>query len=169
VLAGRKVAAPPPTLDLAWVAVLAALAEPSLRSATGASRRTPVVVGGRSAGARVAARTAAGVGAAAVLLLAVPLVPPAARRTPDALAKARALRLPELAAPGAAGIPVVVAQGERDAFGSGAEVAADTGLDVVRVAEADHSFGVRRGGPDPMPRLVEAALRAVDLARAPGR
>ena len=165
VLAGRRVAAPPPTLDIAWVAVLAASAEPSLRRVIGASRRSPVVVGGRSAGARVAARTAAVVGATSVLLLAVPLVPPAARRTPDALASARALRLPELAAPGAAGIPVVVAQGERDPFGSASEVAADTGLEVVAVAEADHSFGVRRGGPDPLPRLVEAALRAVAVAR----
>ncbi len=163
VLAGRRVAAPPATLDLAWIAVLAALAEPALRTATGATRRTPVVVGGRSAGARVAARTAGTVGAASVLLLAVPLVPPASRRTPEALAKARAARLAELAAPAAAGIPVVVAQGERDPFGSAAEVADATGLDVVAVAEADHSFGVRRGDPDPLPVLVAAALRAVGV------
>jgi predicted alpha/beta-hydrolase family hydrolase len=164
VLTGRRVAAPPATLDIAWIAALASLAEPALRAATGATRRTPVVVGGRSAGARVAARTAATVGAASVLLLAVPLVPPAARRTPEALAKARALRLPELAAPAAARIPVVVAQGERDPFGSAAEVADATGLDVVAVAEADHSFGVSRGGPDPLPALVAAALRAVGVA-----
>ncbi len=163
VLAGRRVAAPPATLDLAWIAVLAALNEPALRTATGATRRTPVVVGGRSAGARVAARTAVAVGASSVLLLAVPLVPPAARRTPEALAKARAVRLPELAAPAAGSIPVVVAQGERDAFGSAADVADATGLDVVAIAEADHSFGVRRGGPDPLPALVAAALRAVGV------
>lgn len=165
VLAGRRVAAPPATLDVAWIAVLSALGETEMRDATGATRRTPVVVGGRSAGARVAARTAAAVGASAVLLLAVPLVPPAARRTPAALDKARALRLPELAAPAAAGIPVVVAQGERDPFGSADEVAESTGLEVLGVAEADHSFGVRRGGPDPLPVLIEAALRAVEAAR----
>jgi predicted alpha/beta-hydrolase family hydrolase len=168
VLAGRRVAAPPPTLDVAWVAVLAALSEQALRAATGATRRTPLVVGGRSAGARVAARTAAVVGADAVLLLAVPLVPPAARRTPEALDKARALRLPELLAPGVAGIPVVIAQGGRDPFGSALEVAESSGLEVVAVAEADHSFGVRRGGPDPMPALVAAALRSVAAARDRG-
>jgi predicted alpha/beta-hydrolase family hydrolase len=165
VLAGRRVAAPPPTLDVAWVAVLAALREPPLRAATGATRKTPLVVGGRSAGARVAARTAAAVSADSELLLAVPLIPPAARRTPEAFDKARALRLPELLAPGAADIPVVVAQGARDPFGSALEVAEPSGLDVVTVAEADHSFGVRRGGPDPLPTLLAAALRSVEAAR----
>ena len=46
-VAGRKVAAPPPTLDRAWLAVLEQL-----------SVDGPLLVGGRSAGARVACRTA---------------------------------------------------------------------------------------------------------------
>jgi uncharacterized protein len=165
VLAGRRVAAPPTTLDTAWRAVLAALAEQPLATATRASRRTPLVVGGRSAGARVAARTAADVGAAAVLLLAVPLVPPAARAAADTRDKALATRLAELQAPGDAGIPAVVAQGERDTFGSAAEVAEVSGLRVVTVPGGDHSFVVRRADPDPAAALLQAALAAVALAR----
>ena len=64
-VAGRKVAGPPATLDRAWLAVLEALAVAG-----------PLVVGGRSAGARVACRTAAQVGAAGCLALAFPLHPP---------------------------------------------------------------------------------------------
>ena len=55
-VAGRKVAGPPATLDRAWLAVLAAL------DVTG-----PLVVGGRSAGARVAYRTEVQVGAVGYL------------------------------------------------------------------------------------------------------
>ena len=52
VLAGRKVAAAPAQLDLAWVAALR-----HARRAAGVTRAAPLVVGGRSAGARVACRT----------------------------------------------------------------------------------------------------------------
>ena len=93
VVAGRKVAAPPPALDRGWLAALAALAV-----------QGPLLVGGRSAGARVACRTAEAVGAAGVLALAFPLHPPADRPS----------RLPELDLPAAAGIPVLVLQGIRD-------------------------------------------------------
>ena len=65
-VAGRRIAPRPATLDAAWVEVLA-----SFRPAG------PLVVGGRSAGARVACRTAGRVGAAGVLALAFPLHPPA--------------------------------------------------------------------------------------------
>jgi predicted alpha/beta-hydrolase family hydrolase len=187
VLAGRRVAAPPATVDVAWLAVLAALRGDPLRAATGAHRRTPVVVGGRSAGARVACRTAVGSGADAVLLLAHPLLPPAARREGAARERALGVRRSELALPLAAGIPVVAAQGERDAFGSPAELAAALGcpererdapggghrttagppsVDVLAVPAADHSLRAARGGPDPAPVLLEAALLAV--ARAGG-
>jgi predicted alpha/beta-hydrolase family hydrolase len=162
VLAGRKVAAPPPTLDTAWVPAVAAA-----REAAGAGRRTPLVVGGRSAGARVACRTAQDVGAAAVLLLAVPLLPPAARGSADKRAAALATRVGELALPSAAGVRVLAAQGTRDAFGSAAELAEATAglLEVVEVADADHSLRTRAAGPDPRPVLLAAALRAVALAR----
>lgn len=169
VLAGRRVAAAPATLDVAWVAVLA-----GVRSAAGASARVPLVVGGRSAGARVACRTAADVGAAAVLALAFPLVPPAARNDADKHAVALGRRRPELSVPLEAGLPLVVAQGEADAFGTAAEltevlaglvVRGGAAGEVVPVPGADHGLGVRRGGPDPAPVLAAAALRAVELAR----
>ncbi|MBS1871468.1 MAG: hypothetical protein JSS99_17595 [Actinobacteria bacterium] len=70
--------APARQLDAAWVAVLAALRGRELR-------RLPLLVGGRSSGARVACRTAAEVRAVGVLCLAFPQgerdrfgIPPAA-------------------------------------------------------------------------------------------
>ena len=162
VLAGRKVAAPPPTLDAAWVPAVAAA-----RDVVGAGRRTPLVVGGRSAGARVACRTAAETRASAVLLLAVPLLPPAERADAGKRHAALATRLGELALPSVAGIPVVAAQGSRDAFGGAAELgdAAHGLLEVVEVPDADHGLRTRAAGPDPRPVLLVAALRAVALAR----
>jgi predicted alpha/beta-hydrolase family hydrolase len=160
VLAGRKVAAPPAQLDLAWTAALA-----GVRRAAGVTRAVPLVVGGRSAGARVACRTAVEVGASGVLLLAFPLLPPAARSDRAKRATALAARSAELGVPLAAGVPVVVAQGERDAFGTAREMArAAPPAYVVRVAKADHSLQVARGGPDPAPALLAAALTAVERA-----
>ena len=169
VLAGRRVAAAPATLDVGWVAALE-----HVRAAAGASARVPLVVGGRSAGARVACRTAGAVGAAAVLALAFPLVPPASRASADKHRAALDKRRPELAAPLGMGVPVVVAQGESDAFGAAreladvlAEVARGSGVvaETIAVPGADHSLVVRRGEPDPAGVLLAAALRAVDLAR----
>jgi hypothetical protein len=98
-VAGR--AAPPrtPTLDAAWTAVLAHLGSehPSL----------PVVVGGRSSGARVACRTVLATGAVGAVCLAFPLRPPG---RPDAPS-----RLGEL---DDAGVPVLVVQGDRDPYGT---------------------------------------------------
>ncbi|WP_323368749.1 alpha/beta family hydrolase, partial [Ornithinicoccus halotolerans] len=86
------------------------------------------VVGGRSAGARVACRTASDVGADGVLCLAFPLHPPG---------KPERSRAEELRRPLAAGLPVLVVQGERDAFGGPEEVAAATasaaGVDRLRL------------------------------------
>jgi predicted alpha/beta-hydrolase family hydrolase len=65
----------------------------------------PLIVGGRSLGARVACRTAGDVGAVAVLCLAFPLHPPG---------KPEKTRLPELEA---VRVPVLVVQGESDPFG----------------------------------------------------
>ncbi|HVB26441.1 MAG TPA: alpha/beta family hydrolase, partial [Mycobacteriales bacterium] len=71
-VAGRRAPAPAAQLDVAWIAVCA-----ELRSLPGFGAPVPLVVGGRSSGARVACRTAAASGAAAVLALAFPLHPPA--------------------------------------------------------------------------------------------
>jgi predicted alpha/beta-hydrolase family hydrolase len=101
-VAGRRAPAPARQLDAAWTAVIAHLVAGELRN-------LPLVVGGRSSGARVACRTAEATGAVAVLCLAFPLQPP--RR---AAAAAAASRLPEL---DAVTVPMLVVQGSRDPFG----------------------------------------------------
>ena len=99
-VAGRRSPAPPKQLDAAWTAVVTELRAGELAG-------TPLLVGGRSSGARVACRTAAATGAVGVLCLAFPLRPPG-RKTPAPS------RLPEL---DAVTVPLLVVQGERDPFG----------------------------------------------------
>jgi hypothetical protein len=125
-VAGRKVATPPAQLDLAWLAVLAALT-----SGRGGLPR-PWVVGGRSSGARVACRTAAAVGADAVLALSFPLHPPG-RPEKSRAGEARLVT--------DAGTRLAVIQGEKDPFGSPQEVRAalGTGAEVLAV-RGTHSF-----------------------------
>ncbi len=133
-VAGKKVASPPRTLDAAWGPVLAALT-------TGRGRLPgPVVVGGRSAGARVACRTAVEGGADAVLALSFPLVPPG--KGPERS------RADELLVPVRAGLPTHVVQGARDPFGSPDAVRAalaEGGVaqaeEMVTEAPGTHSFG----------------------------
>ena len=100
-VAGRRSPAPARQLDAAWTAAVAALRENALSDLA-------IIAGGRSAGARVACRTAAEVGARAVLCLAFPVHPPGKGDDP---AKSR---LPEL---DAVEVPVLVVQGESDPFG----------------------------------------------------
>jgi predicted alpha/beta-hydrolase family hydrolase len=68
-VAGKRIAPAPARLDVAWTAVLTALRDDGRLPG-------PLVLGGRSAGARVACRTAAGLRASGVLALAFPLHPP---------------------------------------------------------------------------------------------
>ena len=100
-VAGRRSPAPAHQLDTAWTSVLAQLREDVLSE-------LPVMCGGRSSGARVACRTAAEVGAAAVLCLAFPVHPPGRGDDPTKS------RLSEL---DAVTVPTLVVQGERDPFG----------------------------------------------------
>jgi uncharacterized protein len=137
-VAGRKSPAPAHQLDAAWTAVVERLQADELRD-------LPLVVGGRSAGARVACRTAETVGAVAVLCLAFPLRPP--RRSPPPASS----RLPEL---DAVPVPVLVVQGERDPFGIPPAGANRT---VVQVA-GDHSL---RTDLAAVAQAVEAWLREV--------
>ncbi|MFD9791845.1 alpha/beta family hydrolase [Streptomyces sp. NPDC059070] len=118
-VAGKKVAPAPKTLDAGWRAVWPALA------AEGA----PVVAGGRSAGARVACRTARELGAHAVLALSFPLHPPG---RPE---KSRAEELL------GAGVPTLVVQGGNDPFGKPAEFP-DGEHELVEVPFGDHGFAV---------------------------
>jgi uncharacterized protein len=101
-VAGRRSSPPARQLDAAWLAVVAQLKE------IGALAGAPLVVGGRSAGARVACRTAVASGASAVLCLAFPVHPPGRGEDPDKS------RLPEL---DAVELPVLVVQGDHDPFG----------------------------------------------------
>jgi predicted alpha/beta-hydrolase family hydrolase len=120
-VAGRRSPAPAKQLDAAWIAVVEQL-----------RGDMPLLVGGRSAGARVACRTAAETGAVAVLCLAFPVHPPG---------RPEKSRLDEL---DAVDVPVLVVQGERDPFGmppdgpnrTVAVVAGDHGLKADRAAIA---------------------------------
>ncbi len=127
-VAGRKVAVAPPRLDEAWLEVLEALrvAEELIG---------PVVVGGRSAGARVACRTASAVGAAGVLALAFPLHLPG---RPDR-SRAEELRIK---------LPLLVVQGENDPFGGPAEVRAALGRRRgTRLVAVPGDHGMKAGVP----------------------
>lgn len=145
-VAGRRSPAPAKRLDEAWTAVLEHLAGGDLGG-------LPLVVGGRSLGARVACRTAEATGAAAVLCLAFPLQPPASKGKPPSPS-----RLPELEA---VELPMLIVQGDRDRFGmppsaAGREVAVvpgDHGLkaDTGAVAAAVRSW---------LPEVVGEAARA---------
>jgi predicted alpha/beta-hydrolase family hydrolase len=137
-VAGKRAPVPAPRLDVAFTAV--ALAARSHIRAAGLGEPV-MVVGGRSSGARVACRTAAASGAAAVLALAFPLSPPrpAGRERPS--------RLPELLG---AGVPALVVQGERDVFGSAEQLrrelesppasAAAAQVIVTTAVAADHAL-----------------------------
>lgn len=150
-LAGRGVAAAPKQLDLAWLDALTWLDSPK----AGVLRRgrgRPLVVGGRSAGARVACRTAIAVNASACLALAFPTHPPG---------RPERSRLDELAD---AGVPTLVIAGTRDSFGGPASI--PEGLANVTVAAipgADHGFKVTRSTgltPRDVGDLVGAAFLA---------
>ncbi|MEE1927663.1 alpha/beta family hydrolase [Streptomyces sp. TRM 70351] len=133
-VAGKKVAPAPRTLDAAWRALWPELAAGGV----------PVLAGGRSAGARVACRTAAELGAAGVVALSFPLHPPG---RPE---RSRAAELTE------AGVPTLVVQGGADPFGRPAEFPGlPAGGALVEVPHADHGFAVPR----------RAGLTEADVAR----
>lgn len=118
-VAGRRMAVAPPKLDEAATAMLAALtAQPH-------ALPRPWVLGGRSAGARVAARLS--VQAQAVCLIAFPLQPPAPHPPLTKTGRVRVMppsRVEELMAPLRAGLPTLVVQGERDTFASPEKIVA---------------------------------------------
>jgi hypothetical protein len=136
-VAGRRVATPPASLDAGLTA-----AANRLRT------RTPLVVGGRSAGARSAARCARSLGAVGCLALSFPLHPPG---------KPERTRLDELRG---AGVPTLVIQGERDPMGRPEEFPQD--LDLCTIPAADHSLKVPARGPlsqdEAMGIVVETTL-----------
>jgi hypothetical protein len=144
-VAGRRSPAPARQLDAAWTAVVDQLLAGELGG-------LPLVVGGRSLGARVACRTADATGAVAVLCLAFPLQPP--RRSAAAAPQSR---LPEL---DGVTVPTLVVQGARDPFGIPPATARRT---VVQVP-GDHSLrtdlqAVAAAVQSWLPRVVGQAPR----------
>lgn len=136
-VAGKKIAPAPATLDAALLAAVNVIRV-----------RTPLVIGGRSAGARSAARSARHLGASGCLALAFPLHPPG---------RPEKSRIDEL---DGVGLPTMVIQGERDPFGRPEEFPAHHDLAVV--PGADHSFRVPRRGDvsadEALAIIVEATL-----------
>jgi uncharacterized protein len=136
-VAGRKIAASTRILDEAWLTVVNTLRP-----------QTPLVVGGRSAGARVACRTAKHLGASGCLAMAFPLAPP---NNPHKS------RIDELTA---AGVPTLVVQGDRDSFG--APEAFPATVDLAVIPGADHGFATLKRADlsqdEALSVLVEAVL-----------
>jgi predicted alpha/beta-hydrolase family hydrolase len=118
-VAGRRSPPAPAKQDEAWLAAIA-----TLRRRRGLGT-LPLVVGGRSNGARVACRTAVASGAVGVVALAFPLHPPG---------RPENSRLAEL---DGAGVPVLVVQGDRDPFGM---PPAGPDREVLVIGGADHSL-----------------------------
>ena len=154
-VAGQRVAVRPPLLDQAFLAVC-----------DRQRPRTPLVVGGRSAGARVACRTGRQVGAVGVLALAYPLHPPG---RPDRSRADELLR---------AGLPTLVVQGGRDPFGTPGELRPlrTPTRRLVVVPGADHGFSVRAadGGAAAAREAMDAVCGVVgdwvlELAAVPVR
>jgi uncharacterized protein len=141
-VAGRRAPAPAHQLDASWIAVVERLRAGELHG-------LPLVVGGRSLGARVACRTVEATGAVGVLCLAFPLQPP--RRSG---AQAAQSRLPELEA---VTVPTLVVQGSRDPFG----IPPPGGRRTVVEVAGDHSLrsdldAVAAAVQDWLPAVVEA-------------
>ncbi|MFE6483715.1 alpha/beta family hydrolase [Streptomyces sp. NPDC057757] len=131
-VAGKKVAPAPRTLDVGWRGLWPTVADAGL----------PVIAGGRSAGARVACRTAVELGAAAVLALSFPLHPPG---RPE---KSRAAELL------GSGVPTLVVQGGGDPFGRPEEFP-EGAYELVEVPYGDHGFAL----PKRVPLGQEEALK----------
>jgi predicted alpha/beta-hydrolase family hydrolase len=138
-VAGQRIATPPASLDAGLTA-----------AANWMRVRTPLVVGGRSAGARSAVRTARSLGAAGCLALSFPLHPPG---------RPERSRLEELRG---ARVPTLVVQGERDPMGRPEEFPELAGVDLAVVPGADHGLRVGKRGPlsqqDALDVLVESVL-----------
>jgi uncharacterized protein len=141
-VAGRRSPAAAKQLDTAWIGVLEHLRANELEG-------LPLIVGGRSLGARVACRTVEATGAGAVLCLAFPLEPPGRAGKPPQS------RLPELEA---VDVPVLVVQGESDRFGIPPP---GPGREVVRV-RGDHGL---KADPGAVADAVAAWLTTVATAR----
>ena len=126
------------SLDSAWKAVWPRAAGLGL----------PVISGGRSAGSQVACRTAAELGALAVLALAYPLLGPGSPR--------------ELLS---TGCPTLIIQGGSDPFGRPGQFPPLTPQhELVEIPGANHMFttGASASRPAPLEQLTAAAATWID-------
>jgi predicted alpha/beta-hydrolase family hydrolase len=137
---GKKLAPRPQAIDETYLAVVNSM-----------RMRSPLIIGGRSAGARSACRIARAVGAKGVLALSFPLHPPG---------RPESSRLAELLG---ARVPTLVVQGERDPFGTPEEFPSH--VDLAVVPAADHGMHVPRsaavGQEDALAVVLEATLEWV--------
>jgi predicted alpha/beta-hydrolase family hydrolase len=142
-VAGRKIAPAPKTLDAGWLPVLAELR-------AGPAAGIPLISGGRSAGARVACRTAEQAGADAVLALAFPLHPPG---RPERSRAEELLSCPR---------PVLVVQGATDPFGGGADFPPlPAHQRLLALPYGNHSFAVLKSAPMSGEELLDRITGAV--------
>jgi predicted alpha/beta-hydrolase family hydrolase len=137
---GKKLAPRPQAIDETYLAVVNSM-----------RMRSPLIIGGRSAGARSACRIAHTVGAKGVLALSFPLHPPG---------RPESSRLAELLG---ARVPALVVQGEKDPFGTPEEFPSH--VDLAVVPAADHGMHVPRSAPvtqeDALAVVLEATLEWV--------
>jgi len=149
-VAGKKIASPPKTLDSGWEPVIEHLRKEAAETGAHASGLgddgdVPLIVGGRSAGARVACRTGLATGAAAVLALAFPLHPPG---------KPEKSRVGELLN---SGLPTLIVQGGTDPFGTAAEFPALPATHrLVALPAGNHEFAVRKTEASVLDALTDA-------------
>jgi len=144
---GKKIAPAPKTLDAGWVPVVEALRK--------AAPKVPFLAGGRSAGARVACRTALDTGAAGVVALAFPLHPPG---------KPEKSRVEELVD---TGLPTLVVQGSTDPFGTAAEFPKLPATHrLVGLPAGDHAFKVKKADEPVLDTLVTAVSEWIDMLLA---
>jgi predicted alpha/beta-hydrolase family hydrolase len=137
---GKKLAPRPEIIDQTYLAVMNTM-----------RMRSPLIIGGRSAGARSACRIARSVGAKGVLALSFPLHAPG---------RPENSRLAELLG---ARVPTLVVQGENDPFGTPGEFPSH--IDLAVVPAADHSLKVPKAAPisqdDALGVVLEATLEWV--------
>ena len=126
VVSGRQIAPASHLLDEAWLDVL----HKRNTWLPAAAAALPLILGGRSTGARVACRTALPLGAVGVLALSFPLHAPK---------KTNRRRDSELEIILGAGLPLHVIQGDKDGFGTPAEF---NGVDVTEFEY--HVYGTAR-------------------------
>jgi len=141
----------PEVLLEAWREVVRELALPLAASGQGGGAK--LVIGGKSMGGRMASMIADEVGARGLVCLGYPFHPPG---------KPQQLRTKHLAS---LQTPTLIVQGQRDPFGTPAEVAGYALSQCIRVqwiADGDHSFKPRKSSGRTEKQNLNDVVNAVD-------